>query len=83
MATLFCSYDWLMSVSGTGFTPPVSVDLVPHGLGSSFYEYATVRGSRGQAISMLLCADVSAWGLYLQVVAMRQLLRVAITDGNG
>jgi len=30
-ATLFCPYDRAMSVSGAGFPPPVSVDLLPHG----------------------------------------------------
>ena len=30
-ATLFCPYDRAMSVSGTGFPPPVIVDLLPHG----------------------------------------------------
>ena len=36
-ATLFCSYDRLMSVSGTGFTPPVRIDLFSHGFGSCLF----------------------------------------------
>src|SRR4030067_3441412 len=35
-ATLFCSYDRLMSVSGTGFSPPVRVDVFSHGFDSRF-----------------------------------------------
>ena len=50
-----------MSVSETGFIPPVSVDLFPHGFVCCFYRYATLRGSVRQEIFMLICADVSAW----------------------
>ena len=50
MATLFCSYDRLMSVSGTGFSPPVSIGLFSPGCDSCSYRYATLRGSEGQAI---------------------------------
>jgi len=51
-----------MSVSGTGFSPPVRIDLVPHGLDWCSYRYATPIGSEGQELFMLICADVSACG---------------------
>ena len=43
-----------------GVTSPGTIDLFSHGLGWRSHRYATVRGSEGQDILILICAGVSA-----------------------
>ncbi len=79
MATLFCPYDRLRSVSSTGFKPPVSVDL-----SSTCYRvlssvriivYPTTKIASSYIIFILLCAKESAWVFPLKIDFHSRLCR--------